>query len=179
MTNRTFTIDLGRMMDDAFRMAESLGESFGADAAEATERLRQAAEAFGHGASGSVDAYPTYLYPPANIYLARDKRMVFEVALAGFEEKDISVQFRGDYLVFSARMPQGAGEPDESLQYFKRRLRMRDVEEQRYFVPTDKFDQAATEATFKNGLLRVTVPPRDQPSHDDGIRIAIHTDGAA
>jgi HSP20 family protein len=178
MTNRTFTIDLGRMMDEAFRLAEQLGESFGADAAEATERLRQAAEAFGHGAAGAVDAYPAYLYPPANIYLTRDKRMVLEIALAGFEEKDISVQFRGDYLVFSARVPQGTAEAEEGIQYFKRRLRMRDVEEQRYFVPTDKFDQAATEATFKNGLLRIVVPAREQPAENGGIRIAIRTDGA-
>ncbi len=176
MTNRTFTIDLGRMMDEAFRLAEHLGESFGAEATEATERLRQAAEAFGRGAAGAMDAYPAYLYPPANIYLTRDKRMVLEIALAGFEEKDVSIQFRGDYLVFAAKAPQ-TGEAEEGIQYFKRRLRMRDVDEQRYFVPTEKFDQAATKATFKNGLLRVVVPPREQPQAEEGIRIAIQTDG--
>lgn len=177
MTSKPFTIDLGRMMDEAFRLAEQLGESFGAEASEATERLRQAAEAFGRGAAGTMDAYPAYLYPPANIYLTRDKRMVLELALAGFEEKDISIQFRGDYLVFSAKAPQ-AGETEEGIQYFKRRLRMRDVEEQRYYVPSEKFDQAAAKATFRNGLLRLVVPPREQPQPEEGIRIAIQAEGA-
>jgi HSP20 family molecular chaperone IbpA len=97
------------------------------------------------------------------------------VALAGFDEKDVSVQFRGDYLVFSAKAP-AAPAPDERTQYFKRRLRVRDVDEQRYFVPADRFDQAASKATFKNGLLRIVVPPRETPAAAEGIKIDIRTE---
>ena len=52
----------------------------------------------------------------------------------------------------------------------------RDVEEQRYFVPADRFDQAASQATFRNGLLRIVVPPREAPAAAEGIRIDIKTD---
>jgi HSP20 family molecular chaperone IbpA len=42
-------------------------------------------------------------------------------------------------------------------------------------VPADKFDQAGTQASFHNGLLRVVVPPREQPETGEEIRIRIRT----
>ncbi len=38
--------------------------------------------------------------------LVGSEKLVFEFALAGFDEKEISVQFRGDYLIFSAKAPR-------------------------------------------------------------------------
>ncbi len=171
MTNRVFTFDLGRIMDEAFKFAESFGGSFDQDAAE---RMRRAAEHFGKGPFGNPDYYPAYMYPPSTIYLTRDKKLVVEIALAGFEEKDITVQFRGDHLLFSAKAPQPA-EVDEGVQYFKRRLKLKDIEEQRYYAPADKFDQAGTQAQFHNGLLRLVVPPREQPETGEEIHIHIRT----
>jgi HSP20 family molecular chaperone IbpA len=175
MTNRVFTFDLGRIMDEAFKFAESLGDTLDADAAE---KLRQAAEHFGRNPFGNPDYYPAYLYPPATIYLTKDKRLVLEMALAGFSETDLSVQFRGDHLLFSARAPK-LPEPEEGVQYFKRRLKLKDIEEQRYYVPADKFDQAGTEAHFHNGMLRLVVPPRQQAPTGDEIRIRIRSAGDA
>jgi len=184
MTSKGFTFDLGRIMDEAFQFAENMGESFDRETAE---KMRRAAEQFGKGPFGNPDYYPAYMYPPSTIYLSKEKKLVFEFALAGFDEKDISVQFRGDYLIFSAKAPaastaQGAAgsaaEPDETVQYFKRRLKMRDVEEQRYFVPADKFDQGGTQAEFRNGLLRLVVPPREQAESGEEIRINIRTPGS-
>lgn len=180
MTARTFTVDLGRIMDEAFAAFEQFGETFGHEARQAAEQAAEHARRAAHGCGGSgpfADCYPSYLYPPANVYLTPDKRFVLEVALAGFNEKDIGVQFRGDYLVFSAKAP-AAGDVDERTQWFKRRLRMRDVDEQRYFVPADRFDQAGSQATFRSGLLRVVVPPRETPAAAEGITVNIRTDEA-
>jgi len=173
MTNRVFTFDLGRIMDEAFKFAESLGDALDTDAA--VEKMRTAAEQLGRGPFGSPDYYPAYLYPPATIYLTREKKMVFELALAGFEEKDIKVQFRGDHLLFSAIAPQVPETGDEGVQYFKRRLKLKDIEEQRYYVPADKFDQAGTQARFHNGLLRIIVPPREKVETGEEIRIDIRS----
>jgi len=169
MTNRGFTFDLGRIMDEAFRCAENFSDAFDHDAAE---EMRRAAEQFGKGPFGTQDYYPAYMYPPSTIYLTREKKLVMELALAGFEEKDLSIQFRGDYLVFSAKAPH-TGELEEGVQYFKRRLKLKDIDEQRYYVPTDKFDQAGTQATFHNGLLKLVVPPRAEPEKGEEIRINI------
>ena len=174
MTNKVFTFDLGHIMDEAFKLAENFGEAFDHDA---VEKMRHAAEQFGKGPFGNPDYYPAYLYPPATIYLTREKKLVLEIALAGFEEKDISVQFRGDHLLFTARAPQG-GETEEGVQYFKRRLKLKDIEEQRYYVPADKFDQAGTQARFHNGLLRVVVPPRDKVETGEEIRIDVRSGDA-
>jgi HSP20 family protein len=170
MTNRMFTFDLGRIMDEAFKLAEGFGEELHRDAAE---KMREAAEHFGRGPFGNPDYYPAYLYPPATIYLTREKKLVLEVALAGFEEKDIKVQFRGDHLLFSATAPHV--EPEEGAQFFKRRLKLKDIEEQRYYVPADKFDQAGTQARFHNGLLKITVPPREKVESGEEIRINIRS----
>ncbi len=174
MTNRNFMFDLGRIMDEAFKFAEGFGAEFGQEAAE---KMRQAAEHFGRGPFGNPDYYPAYLYPPSTIYLTREKKLVFEIALAGFEEKDISVQFRGDHLLFSAKAPT-AVEPEEGAQYFKRRLKLKDIEEQRYYAPADKFDQAGTQAQFHNGLLRIVVPPRERVETGEEIRINIRSGDA-
>jgi HSP20 family molecular chaperone IbpA len=169
MTSKVFNFDLGRIMDEAFAFAEDIGKAFDQGTAE---RIRKAAEGCGHGPFGTPDCYPAYLYPPSNVYLTPEKKLVLEIALAGFEEKDISVQFRGDSLLFSAAAPTGP-QPGEGVQYFKRRLRIRDIQEQRFYVPADKFDQAGTQAVFKNGLLRVVVPPREQAGPAGEIKIPI------
>jgi HSP20 family protein len=170
--NRVFSFDLGRVMDEAFKLAESIGESIDHEAAE---KMRHAAEHFGRGPFANPDYYPSYLYPPSTIYLSRDRKLVFEIALAGFDEKDIVLQFRGDNLLFSAKAPR-IEESDESVQYFKRRLKLKDIEEQRYYVPADKFDQAGTQARFHNGLLALVVPPREHADAGDEIRIDIKTE---
>jgi HSP20 family protein len=173
MNNKVFSFDMGRIMDEAFKCAEEFGKAFDHETAE---RIRRAAEHHGMGHFGTPDFYPGYLYPPANVYLTKEKKLILEIALAGFEEKDISIQFRGDSLLFSVKAP-AAGESEESVQYFKRRLKFRDIEEQRYYVPADKFDQAATSATFKNGLLRVVIPPKEQAEQGAEIKVDIKTEG--
>jgi HSP20 family protein len=172
MTTKGFPFDFEKVLDEAFKFAEGFRESFDPQAArEAGERVR---DGFCGGPFGrQADFFPSYLYPPANFYLTPEKKLVLELALAGFQEKDLNVQFRGDSLVFSARAPQA---PDEAgVQYFKRRLKMRDVEEQRYYVPTDRFDQGRTQATFRDGLLRIVVPPREGTAQEPGIKVTIRT----
>jgi HSP20 family molecular chaperone IbpA len=175
MSSKTFTFDLGRIMDEAFEWAQEFGERVqeGLRGVELPEELRELKERF----KSYEDLYPHYPYPPANIYLTREKSLVFEIALAGFEEQGLSLEFRGDYLYFCARAPQ-AGEPEEGVQFFKRRLRLKNIEEQRYYVPADKFEQAAVQARFRNGLLRVTVPARRAAQQPQGFKVNIVSEEA-
>jgi HSP20 family molecular chaperone IbpA len=134
----------------------------------------------------NIDYYPNYSYPPMNVYMTGDRSMVFEFALAGFDEKDINLSFQGDYMVFSARIEEDRGGtsdssvggeetrcPEESVRYFKRRLKLKDIEKQKYYVPLDKYAQEKVKAVYKNGILKVTVPPKDEPDQNDGIKIEI------
>ncbi len=174
MTEKTFTIDLGKIMDEAFRVAQNFGEAFGEkvtegfpSAEEMREHFREKFKWHSHG-----DFYPYYSYPPMNIFLSKEKNLVFEIAFAGFEEKDIDLQFRGDYLYLSAKAPKAAAE-DEGIQYFKRRLKLKSIDEQRYYVPEDKFDRSKVDARFKNGLLRVVIPARKTEEEKEGIKVRI------
>ena len=133
----------------------------------------------------NTDYYPNYSYPPMNVLMTEDRTLVFEFALAGFEEKDISLSFQGDYMVFSAKL-SGAGQsddgqakfmPDDKVRYLKRRLKMKDIEKQKYFAPLDKYAQEKVKAVYKNGILRVSIPPKDEPNQSDGIKIEIVKEG--
>jgi len=157
-------IDIGQIMDEIFEATRSFGENFGDKARERT------AEEF-YRWNDQVDYYPSYSYPPMNVYLTKDKEMVIEFALAGFREEDLNIEFQGDYMVFSAKAPEM--EPDEDVRYFKRRLKFKEIEEQRYFVPEDKFDRQNAKAVFKNGVLKVTVPPNEEVQTREGIKVDI------
>lgn len=122
------------------------------------------------------DYYPAYSYPPMNVYLTADKSMVFEFALAGFKESDISLEFRGDYLFFSATAPVEA--KDDDLRYFKRRLKFKDIKEQRYFVPEDRFKRDEVRAVFKDSILKVSVPAKDETEQkEEGVKVNIVSEG--
>jgi len=135
----------------------------------------------------NTDYYPNYSYPPMNVFMTEDRTLVFEFALAGFDEKDINLSFQGDYMVFSAKMGNAAAEQagespvkfqsEENIRYFKRRLKMKDIEKQKYFVPLDKYAQEKVKAVYRNGILRVSIPPKDEPDQNDGIKIEIVKEG--
>jgi HSP20 family molecular chaperone IbpA len=188
-------IDLGSIFDEIFDAAQNF-----------QDELHSNFQRYGHGFPGgrpyepfgkgffdeNTDFYPNYSYPPMNIYMSEDLSLTFEFALAGFEEKDISLSFQGDYMVFSAAAPSSAPESSpaepcpedkesqsaqDNLRYIKRRLKMKDIEKQKYFVPLDKYAQEKVRAVFKNGILKVTVPPKDEPDQNEGIKIEIIKEG--
>jgi HSP20 family molecular chaperone IbpA len=181
--NRMY-VDIGSMLDEIFDAAKTFGDqmknNFGPGSpggSSGPEGPRPGGPWFhGMDQDENSDWYPSFSYPPMNIFLTQDRSMVFEFALSGFEEKDISLSFQGDYMVFSARIGLNSV-PDEGIRYFKRRLKLKDIEKQKYYVPAEKFDQIAVKAVFKNGILRVTVPPKESDVQNEGIKIEIVKEG--
>ena len=158
--------DIGKIMDSIFETAESFGEAF-------KEGIKNEAQRHGWDFSWDekVDYDPNYLYPPVNVFMTKDKSLVFEFALAGFNEKDISLEFVKDHMVFAVKAPE---RPDESdIKYFKRRIKFKDVPEQKYFVPEDKFNREGVKAVFKNGVLKVTIPPKEEIRTEEGVKVEI------
>ncbi len=164
-------IDLGQMMDEIFEATQNFGDAF--------------KHGFSFGKPGrdnpfrwdeNVDYYPHYSYPPANIFMKEDRTMVLEFALAGFAEDDIDLEFQGDYLALNAKAPEEPGEGTE-VRYFKRRLKLKDVENQKFYVPEDKFDHERVKAVYKNGLLRVTIPSKETTAAKEGVKVRIVVEG--
>lgn len=165
MKNPDF-IDVGRIIDEIFEAAEDFTNAFKDSVSFGTDKF--AGLRFGE----KRDFYPAYSYPPANVYITEDKTMVFEFALAGFHEDDITVEFRGDHMFFSAHVSDDL-KPEGEVRYFKRRLKLKDIRSQKYYVPADKYDQENAKAVFRNGILRVTVPPHEIVQQKEGVRITV------
>lgn len=159
MHNRDY-MDLGRLMDTIFRATEEFTNTFGGFDFEVRKNTE------------GRDYYAAYPFPPANIYMTPDKTIVFEFALAGYSESDVSLQFQGDHMILSARAPHHAVDNEEVI-FFNRRLKYRAIDDQRYYVPDDKYDREQARAVFRNGILRVTIPPRDQIQNPAGVKIEI------
>jgi len=174
-------VDLGTIFDEIFEAARDFQNEFRRN----FNGSGYTGQGPGHGENPcffneNTDYYPNYSYPPMNVFMNADRSLTFEFALAGFDEKDINLSFQGDYMVFSATMPlesspsqEGVSFPEENVRYFKRRLKLKNIEKQKYFVPLDKYAQDKVKAVFRNGILRVSVPPKDEPDQNDGIKIEI------
>ena len=174
-------MDLGTVFDEIFEAAQNFQNEFQRNFSP-FGNARDAERGPGFWSfDENTDYYPNYSYPPMNVYMTGDRSLIFEFALAGFDEKDISLSFQGDYMVFSAALPQP--EPDGNTvqepgnRYFKHRLKMKDIQKQKYFVPLDKYAQEKVKAVYKNGILKVTIPPKEEPDQSDGIRIEIIKEG--
>ncbi|MDR0569379.1 MAG: Hsp20/alpha crystallin family protein [Spirochaetaceae bacterium] len=178
MKNARSYMDLGTLFDEIF---EAAAQNFSEFHRNFDPRCRD----WTRGAfDENTDYYPNYSYPPMNVYMTADRSMVFEFALAGFDEKDISLSFQGDYMVFSARigeeyaaLAQQEARTEDNFRYFKRRLKLKDIEKQKYYVPLDKYAQEKVKAVYKNGILKVTVPPKDEPDQTEGVKIEIVKEG--
>ncbi|TFH05540.1 MAG: Hsp20/alpha crystallin family protein [Spirochaetales bacterium] len=160
--------DLGKVMDDIFNAAEDFTSAF-------TDRMQFHPEE--KAWMWNKEFYATYAYPPANIYMTEEKVLVFVFALAGFAEEDISLRFKGSYLVLSGALPEGVQDP-EGARYFKRRLKRKSFTEQQYYVPANRFDRDAVKATYSNGLLTITIPPKDTATDEPDVTINIVNEDA-
>lgn len=159
-------IDLTQMMDEIFEGGKKLGTSLHEGAMKG---MKKAEEFFKNGEN--IDYYPAYSFPPMNIFMTEDKQMVFEFALAGYKKEDLSISFKGDYMLFSAKAPDRSIEKD--TRFFKKRLKFKSIEEQRYYVPSSRFQQQSTKANFTDGILRITIDPdkKNEPEESWDIDI--------
>lgn len=176
-------VDLGTIFDEIFEAAQNFSEEFQKGFNQYGSRFSSEGASpfggqgpFGFAQDENVDYYPNYSYPPMNVYMLPDRTLVFEFALAGFDEKNISLSFQGDYMVFSAKI-NNEYQLEENLRYFKRRLKLKDIEKQKYYVPQDKFDQEKVKAVYKNGILKVIIPPKEALESSEGIKIEIIKEG--
>ena len=168
-------MDLGQMMDEIFEATQNFGEAF-KHGFSFNKRDQDSPFRWNE----NVDFYPNHSYPPANVYMKSDRTLVLEFALAGFAEADIDLQFQGDYLVLNAKAPESTAddgdESKEEVRYFKRRLKLKTIEDQKYYAPEDKFDREQVKAAYRNGLLRVTIPSKETVSSKEGVKVDIVAD---
>lgn len=89
-------------------------------------------------------------FPKGDVFVENDKAVI-ELALAGYDQSQLAVSIDGNKVVVSAKKDNGEQEPQKV-----RMLARRSFAEEFYF--NDEFDLNSTEASYKNGLLKIVVP---------------------
>ncbi|MGL1893763.1 MAG: hypothetical protein OCD02_19155 [Spirochaetaceae bacterium] len=135
-------------------------ENFIGTAKNITENIVQKGEEFikDSGIQELKDYYPFYSWPPLNLYVSEDSCLIFEFGLSGFIRSDITIGFEDDYMVINAKLSNlySTGSNERT---FKNKLKLKDIVNQKYFVPEDKFDRKKYSVHMKNGLMRIVFSP--------------------
>ena len=90
-------------------------------------------------------------YPVTDLYRDEDGNSIIECALAGFQRNQLSIEVKKGKITIIA--DQG-NEADENTRRIARRSFTRT-----FVDHSNKLDLESAKATFKDGLLQITVPP--------------------
>lgn len=93
-------------------------------------------------------------YPLTDLYKDEQDNQVIEVALAGFSRDDLEIEVKDNTINISCSS-EARGETNS------RRIARRSFS--RSFVDYDhQLDMKGADATFENGLLKITIPPTEE-----------------
>ncbi len=111
-------------------------------------------------------------YPRHETFEQADGSIVYRFQLPGFDESCINLSFKGDTMILKATLPEHLrAESAEGRRSF-----LRNIDRREYSVPADRYDQTAVKAVFKNGILTVTIPPKDEDM-SGAIKVEIIKEG--
>ena len=85
---------------------------------------------------------------------------LLEADLPGLSERDIDIHIDGSRLTIKANLEQEQEKEDKSDKYLLRERRA--LRFTRSFALSQSVDTAKVEASFKNGILRITAPKKEQ-----------------
>ncbi|MDR0539431.1 MAG: Hsp20/alpha crystallin family protein [Spirochaetaceae bacterium] len=156
--NRNF--DMGAFFENISKAAQDFGQNI-----RENGMYEAAGEKNANSYTGAVSC------PPANIYTAANGSLVFEFALAGFNEAEIDLSFQGDFMVLSAAR---SASPQTTGVYLRHDIDFAPVEKRKFQVPAAEYNQEAVSAVFKNGLLTVTIPSQEPPEAKNKVPITVN-----
>ena len=93
---------------------------------------------------------------------------VVEMDVPGFDKKDISIEANDGYLTITAEKNSEDEEKNENKNYIRRERVYGKVERSFYL---GDLDQDKIDAEFKNGILNIVVPKKEETSNKKRIEI--------
>ncbi len=108
--------------------------------------------------TGFSSIYPE-TFPPANIILKPNKDLLFEFAIAGYTQDDIDLSFEGDSMIIEFK--KIINNKDEKDVYLAHGIKT-SGKKSKYLVPYTKYATEKSTAVLKDGILRVSVPAKDE-----------------
>jgi len=108
--------------------------------------------------------------PAVDLY-ETDKDVVVEVSVPGFDLKNIDVAIENQNLYLKGQKQQE--EEKKGKDYWRKEIRSESFE--RIIRLPVAIDEKKTAATFKNGILKITMP-KIQPSQEKKIKVKVKED---
>lgn len=91
-----------------------------------------------------------------------------EMDVPGFDKKDISIEAKDGYLTIKAEKTNEQNEEDEKKNYIRRERTYGKYERSFYL---GDLDQDKIDAEFANGMLKITVPKKEEVENKKVIEI--------
>lgn len=98
----------------------------------------------------------------------KDGNYYIEMDVPGFDKKDISIEANDGYLTITAEKNSEDEEKNENKNYIRRERVYGKVERSFYL---GDLDQDKIDAEFKNGILNIVVPKKEETSNKKRIEI--------
>lgn len=98
-----------------------------------------------------------------------EKAYVVELQAPGFEKKNLSIDFEGDYFSISGSTEESKEQKEEK---FTRREFFSGSFKRTFSVPEDA-DADKADAAYENGILRITLPKREITNEASAKKIEI------
>jgi HSP20 family molecular chaperone IbpA len=131
---------------------------------------------FGQGAQSRDGKATTSPSPLMNSYKNSDGSIIFEFLLPGFDQAGIDIRFRGDTMFLTARLPEGPNE-ETKRRVTHQGFELKNHERLEFSVPADDYTQNQAKAVMRNGVLTITIPPKDAADDPNCIRVEILKEG--
>ena len=107
--------------------------------------------------SSHNERYPALNFPPANVEIDEKRDLHFEMALAGYPQENINLDFEGDYLVLKATPPKLVN--TDNITVIRKGIKTTSINN-KYYVPSNKYLLEEAEATWKDGILKIKIPSK-------------------
>jgi HSP20 family molecular chaperone IbpA len=118
-----------------------------------------------------VDMQPKAAFPKVNVSETEDQYEV-EVALAGFNKEDISMELKDNCLCIKADKKEEVSEEDASKKYLMKEISSRSFRRALNFK--DKVETEDIDCTFKEGIVKCILnKKKPEIKEDDTVKIEI------
>ena len=111
-------------------------------------------------------------YPPSNIFTDIDNNYVINLAVAGWEQEEITIDYEDHYLIVSL-LPKSEFQKEyinQQIKYIQKGIK-KSESKIKILVPT-KYDETKIVASYKNGILDIKLPVKEEAKP---IKIKIDT----
>lgn len=107
-----------------------------------------------------VSRLPTVIvnqgYPPSNIFTNKDGRFVIELAVAGWKQEELSIDYEDHYL----KVTLNPLDSDNENRYIQKGIK-RSKTDFKVLIPK-KYDERSIDAQYSNGLLTISLSVKEE-----------------